>query len=50
MTNQFNYDLTLQTADINDQPEQLSNEQLEGVAGGGYWLAMAQLKQAEKDR
>jgi hypothetical protein len=42
MTNQFDYDLTMQATDIAYQPEQLSNEELEGVVGGsllGAWFA-----------
>ena len=43
MTNQFDYDLTMQATDqvtdIAYQPEQLSNEQLEGVTGGNLGLA-----------
>ena len=34
MTNQFNYDVTLQATDIAYQHEQLSNEELKGVVGG----------------
>ena len=40
MANQIDYDLNLQATeqrtDIAYQPEQLSNEQLEGVAGGFF--------------
>ena len=43
MTNQFDYDLTMQATDqvtdIAYQPEQISNEELEGVvAGSGFGL------------
>ncbi|WP_010306512.1 hypothetical protein [Synechococcus sp. CB0101] len=34
MTNQFNRDLTLQAFDIVHQPLELSDKDLEGVAGG----------------
>ena len=46
MTNQFDYDLNLQATDqatdIAYQPEQLSSEELEGVAGGcrACWTAL----------
>ena len=43
MTNQINRNLNLQAtdqaADIAYQPEQLSSEELEGVAGGSPWWA-----------